>query len=121
MDTYKLYEEIRFDMCYLAQYSTRKGTFADQNLEDDVPKEEKARRWHKLNDLLRQCALEGHKPFEGKTVEVLVEKYENGMCEGRSEHFKFVTFKSPEDLTGKIIKVEILRGREWQLVGGNTW
>jgi len=116
-ETYKLFEDIEWDMAYLAQYSTRKGTFADKHLDDNVSNEEKKRRWHKLNTLLKAMALKNHKIFEGKIVEVLVEKCENGICEGRSEHFKTTLFPSDKDLVGQLIKVYVEKGREWQLEG----
>lgn len=117
MDSYRLLEEIKWDMAYHAQYSTRSGTFADKYLNDDVPKEVKKDRWHRLNDLLKKVSFEKHKAFEGKEVEVLVEKCAKGHCEGRNEHSKIVHFKSDENLTGKLVKVKILKGREWLLEG----
>ena len=117
MDTYRLFEDIQWDMCYLSQYSTRIGTFANQNMDDDITPEVKAERWHKMNKLLKKYALKGHKVFEGKDVEVLVEKCKNGKCEGRSEHFKTALFDSSEDLTGTLQKMHVELGREWQLEG----
>ena len=110
MDTYRLYEDVRWDMCYLAKYSQRKGTFAAQNLDDNISIEDKKRRYHKLNVVLKQCALEGHQRFEGKEVEVLVEKWKDGMCEGKTEHFKTTFFPSIKDLTGEIVKVKVATG-----------
>ncbi|MBU1446101.1 tRNA (N6-isopentenyl adenosine(37)-C2)-methylthiotransferase MiaB [Patescibacteria group bacterium] len=117
METCKLFEDIEWDMAYLAQYSNRKGTFAWKNLQDNVSLSDKKKRWHKLNIILKAYALKKHKIFEGKTVEVLVEKYGNGICEGRSEHFKTTLFPSDENLIGKLVKVYVERGREWQLEG----
>jgi tRNA-2-methylthio-N6-dimethylallyladenosine synthase len=117
MDTYRLFEEVQWDMAYLAQYSTRLGTFADRNLVDDIMQDVKKKRWHRLNDLLTGVAREKNKIFEGKIVEVLVEKYEGGKCEGRSEHFKTVIFPSEKDLTGQLKKVKVIKGREWLLEG----
>jgi tRNA-2-methylthio-N6-dimethylallyladenosine synthase len=117
MDTYNLFKEIEWDMGYLAQYSVRKGTFAATNLKDDVPTRDKKDRWYRLNKLLKEMAFKKHKVFDGKTVEVLVEKYSKGICEGRSEHYKTVTFKSKKDLTGQLVKVKVLKTREWLLEG----
>lgn len=117
MDTWKLFEDIKWDMCYLSQYSERVGTFASQNMDDDITPEVKAERWHRLNVILKKYALEGHKVFEGKDVEVLVEKCKNGKCEGRSEHFKTVIFDSDKNLVGTLQKVHVDLGREWQLEG----
>lgn len=116
-DTVKLYKDINWDMCYLSQYSERTGTFASKNLPDNVPREEKNRRWHELNEILKQIARQQNQKFKGQTVEVLVEKCRKGICEGRSEHFKTVTFPSKEDCTGKIVKVRVDNPREWLLEG----
>ncbi|MBN1495033.1 tRNA (N6-isopentenyl adenosine(37)-C2)-methylthiotransferase MiaB [Candidatus Peregrinibacteria bacterium] len=116
-DTYNLFMETEWDMAYLAQYSVRKGTFASKHLKDDVPSDVKKQRWNALNDLLKKVSLKKHKVFDKKIVEVLVEKYLKGICEGRSEHFKTVTFKSDKDLTGQLVKVKILKAREWLLEG----
>lgn len=116
-DTYKLFEEIRWDMAYLAQYSPRKGTFSASNLKDDVPREIKKKRWHKLNKLLKQTSHEKNKVFFDKTVNVLVEKHDGKNCYGRSEHFKNVKFKSAKDLKGNLVPVKITAAKEWFLQG----
>ncbi|MFC1810131.1 tRNA (N6-isopentenyl adenosine(37)-C2)-methylthiotransferase MiaB [Patescibacteria group bacterium] len=116
-DTISLYKDVHWDMCYLSKYSDRIGTFASSNLPDDVSREDKADRWHRLNEVLKQIAREQNQKFKGRTVEVLVEKCRKGICEGRSEHFKTVTFTSSEDLTGQIVKVKVLNPREWLLEG----
>lgn len=116
-DTYKLFEEIRWDMAYLAQYSPRKGTFSASNLKDDVPNEIKKKRWQKLNKLLKQTSHEKNKLFSGKTVNVLVEKHDGENCYGRSEHFKNVKFRSDTDLTGDLVPVKITTTKEWFLGG----
>jgi tRNA-2-methylthio-N6-dimethylallyladenosine synthase len=116
-DTYELFKEIKWDMAYIAQYSPRKGTFSAENLNDDVNKDVKKQRWHKLNSLLKDISYEKNKEFEGKNVKVLVENYKNGISAGRSEHFKNVKFSSDTDLTGKLVNVNIERAREWLLEG----
>jgi tRNA-2-methylthio-N6-dimethylallyladenosine synthase len=117
MDTYKLFEDLEWDMAFLAQYSNRIGTFASQQMDDDISAEVKRERWHKLNKFLKKSAFKSHKVFEGKDVEVLVEKYKNGVCEGTNKHFKTVLFDCDKDLTGTLQKVHVERGREWQLEG----
>lgn len=116
-DTYNLFKEIEWDMAYIAQYSPREGTFSAMNFEDDVSKEVKKQRWHKLNKLLKETSHKKNKKFEGKTVKVLVENFEKGYCRGRDENFKNVKFKSEKDLTGKIVEVKIDKAREWLLNG----
>lgn len=117
LDTVKLYEDIKWDMCYLSQYSERIGTFAHKNIPDDVDREEKNKRWHRLNEILKRIAREQNQKFKDRIVEVLVEKCRKGICEGRNEHFKTVTFSSDQNLIGRLVKVKILNPREWLLEG----
>lgn len=50
-NTVKLIRKIKFDKAYIAQYSPRRGTIADQ-LKNNVPKEEKKRRWKILDEMI---------------------------------------------------------------------
>jgi tRNA-2-methylthio-N6-dimethylallyladenosine synthase len=50
--------ECQFDFAFIARYSPRHGTIADQKYEDDISPEEKARRWTILNDILRETVRE---------------------------------------------------------------
>ncbi|MBI2638213.1 tRNA (N6-isopentenyl adenosine(37)-C2)-methylthiotransferase MiaB [Candidatus Peregrinibacteria bacterium] len=116
-ETCALFEEVRWDMAYLAQYSMRKFTAAYRTMKDDITRSEKERRWHRLNDILTRVSLEKHRTFVGKTVEVLVERCENGMCEGRSEHFKRTQFKGTPELIGRIVSVKVTEAFEWYMKG----
>lgn len=116
-ETCELFEQIRWDMAYIAQYSMRKFTAAYRTMKDDVPRKEKERRWHKLNEILTRISHEKHKKFIGKTVKVLVEKCVKGICEGRSEHFKRTQFKGNKQLIGQIVPVKITDAGEWHLTG----
>ncbi len=116
-NTYALFDEIGFDHAYLAQYSQRKGTFAAKNIEDDIPRDTKKERWHRLNDLLRKHSSLKHQQYLNKEVKVLVESQEDNRCIGRSEHFKTVEFESRKQLVGKIVPVKITESLEWILKG----
>jgi tRNA-2-methylthio-N6-dimethylallyladenosine synthase len=50
-NTLKLFREIGFNMAYISKYSPRPGTLA-AGMKDNVPREEKERRWKILNDIL---------------------------------------------------------------------
>ncbi|MBT3729720.1 hypothetical protein HOB94_05520 [bacterium] len=50
--TVDAFKECKFDFTYNARYSVRKGTIAEKIYPDDISNEEKAIRWHKLNDEL---------------------------------------------------------------------
>lgn len=108
-NTYKMYEELQFDMCFLARYSPRKGTYSQLKLKDDVPAKIKATRWHKLNNLLVKIMKEKHSTFVGKEVEVLVEKQDGEKCSGRTPHNKEVHFKSDQPLIGELVSVKITK------------
>ncbi|MBU1992360.1 MAG: tRNA (N6-isopentenyl adenosine(37)-C2)-methylthiotransferase MiaB [Patescibacteria group bacterium] len=115
--TCKMFEKAEFDHAYISRYSPRMGTVSAKTMEDDVSGEEKARRWHRLNDLLKRTAKRNLKKHIGKKVNVLVEKWEDGVCNGRSEYFKEVQFGGSEKMVGKIVPVEITGHKEWILTG----
>lgn len=119
MDTYDLFKRVEFDMSYTARFSPRRGTAAQKLMTDDVSREEKARRWHMLNDLLKEISIRKHAAFVGQTLEVLVETYdaETKIAEGRTPHFKKTQFSYPSDPTGKFINVKITESAMWSLVG----
>jgi tRNA-2-methylthio-N6-dimethylallyladenosine synthase len=115
-NTVKLFEEIRFDMGYIAKYSPRPGTVAEK-MEDNVPKEEKERRWEILTEILKETALEKNKTFIGKEIEILPEEFKKGFLIGKSRHYKTVKFKGNKNLIGKFVKVKIIDALPWGLKG----
>ena len=119
-DTCAMYEEIGFDMAYLSRYSPRKGTYAAKKMKDNVTGAIKARRWHKLNAILKKYALKNNERFVGREVEVLIEKQTKDELVGRSKEFKEVhveKFLKSKKWTGKVVNVKITRVREWELYG----
>lgn len=122
-ETVELFKKVRWDMIYFSPYSMRKFTAAHRTMKDDVPSAEKSRRWHVINNLLNEISLEKHKKFEGKNVNVLVERYlKGGLCEGYSEHYKRTQFpvKSAAEgkkLIGQIVPVKVKKGLKWNLRG----
>jgi tRNA-2-methylthio-N6-dimethylallyladenosine synthase len=103
-------------MAYIAQFSPRPGTGAER-MKDDVPKEEKERRWKILTEILKENALEKNKKFIGKEIEVLPEEYENEFLIGKSRHHKSVKISSKINLIGNFVKVKILDAMPWGLKG----
>lgn len=87
--TRELLSEIEFDVVHLAQYSTRRGTYAADHWPDDVPADEKRRRINNLLELQRQIARRRAERWVGRTVEVLVEGADElGRPFGRSRQGK---------------------------------
>lgn len=118
-NTVKAYNDVRWDMAYLARYSPRKGTVSWKAFKDDVSREKKAERWHKLNKLLEACSREYNESMVGKTLEVLVEKFDNetGLAEGKSRENKIVQFPGAPDLIGHVVNVKITNALTWTLKG----
>jgi tRNA-2-methylthio-N6-dimethylallyladenosine synthase len=115
-NTIKLFKEIKYDMAYIAKYSPRAGTAAAK-LKDNVPREEKERRYKILTEILKQTALENNKKYIGKEIEALTKEYKNGFLIGKTRNYKTVKFEGGEDLVGKFVKVKIINALYWGLKG----
>jgi tRNA-2-methylthio-N6-dimethylallyladenosine synthase len=116
-DTVELYKKCDFDIAFLAKYSPRSGTPAFKALKDDVPKEEKERRWRVLQKLMEETVSRKNQKYLGQTVEVLIESYMDGLCSGNSREMKLTQFPGTADLVGKIVNVKIKEAKEWILKG----
>ncbi len=115
--TYRLLEELRFDMVHVAAYSPRPGTPAER-LADDVPPEEKERRRKAVDRLQEQIVGEINARLLGQTVEVLVEGRHKGKWRGRTRTNKLVFFKvDSQDRTGHLVRVRITRTGPWSMQG----
>ena len=109
MDTYRLMEELQFDMAHIARYSVRPGTPAARNLEDDVPEEEKERRRVAREALLNESLEKKHAALAGTTVELLVEGKSGRRWLGRTPQNKVVLIEDAQDLGGRIVQATITR------------
>lgn len=115
--TYDLLDELKMDVAHLARYSPRPGTLADRKMEDDVPSEEKMRRFRALEALQEQIAGEINRGHIGETVDVLVEEKHRGKWKGRTRTNKLVFFESNHALRGQIIPVKIEWAGPWSMRG----
>ena len=116
-NTYTLLDELRMDVAHLARYSPRSGTYAARILEDDVPEEEKMRRFRILETLQEEIATEINAQLLGKTVSVLFEGQKRGRWRGRTPTNKLVFVDSPESLLGQERDVQIEWTGPWSLIG----
>ncbi len=119
--TLQLFNDVKFDMAYISQYSLRSGTAASKLYTDDIPKATKTAREVELNDLLASLALTYHQQFVDQTIKVLVENslkrdtiYRN---KAKNSEFKTITFDSTENLTGQFVQVKIVKAKAWGLEG----
>lgn len=113
--TYRLLEELRFDMVHVAAYSPRRGTPAER-LPDDVPAEEKERRRRAVDDLQERIVGEINAKLLGSNVEVLVEDRHRGKWRGRSRTNKLVFFDIDDAARqGELVRVRITHTGPWSL------
>jgi len=115
-NTCKLFEDIKFDMAYINQYSSREGTAAAK-FKDNVSKIEKKRRDKVLTQILTKTALANNKKLVGKTLDVLVDNKKGDMWMGKTRGFKVVKFKSNLNLLGRFVKVKITSAGNFGLQG----
>ena len=108
-NTRKAMEEFKYNMAYIAQYSVREGAVASR-WEDDVPKEVKRQRYHRLTEELMKHSLVYNQALVGTTVKMLVEDYDrkNGYLTGHTEGKIVIRFAShDENLIGQIVNVKV--------------
>jgi tRNA-2-methylthio-N6-dimethylallyladenosine synthase len=115
--TLEMLDEFRFDVVHVAMYSPRPGTVAATEMTDDVPREEKRRRLHAVEDLQKRIASEINAGYLGQTVEVLVEGTAKGRWYGRTRTNKLVHFADNRPLAGRLVDVEITSTEPWYLEG----
>jgi tRNA-2-methylthio-N6-dimethylallyladenosine synthase len=116
-ETLDLLAEVRFDIVHVACYSSRAGTIAARELEDNVPAEEKKRRRGEVERLQETIAAEINGRLLGETVEVLVEGRKKGRWHGRSRSGKIVFFSNPANCLGKLMNIIIEKTSPWSLQG----
>lgn len=113
-----LYQQVEFDMAYLAQYSVRIGTQAAKRFKDDVPKQEKKKREKILNDLVTKIALKKNKALVRKNVPVLVENIQKGVLIGKTDTYKNIhVIGGSKELIGKFINPKVTKALAWGLEG----
>lgn len=114
-DTYQLLEDLRLDVAHLARYSPRTGTYSARMLEDNVPQEEKMRRFRLLEKLQERISGEINAQLLHQTTRVLFEEKNRGRWRGRTPTNKLVFVESEQDLSGQEIDVEITWTGPWSM------
>ncbi len=116
-ETYDILEELRLDKIHLARYSPRPGTVSARRMEDDVPDEEKRRRFHLIEALQKEILQEKMRDYLGKTVEVLVEGKQKGRWRSRNPQNKLVFFNHPDNQRGKMLPIRVTHAGPWSMSG----
>jgi len=120
-------KEARFERLGAFRYSEEEGTWGAENLKDDVPEEEKQRRYDALMSLQAGISADFNQSRVGSELRVLVDAVLDGRLICRSE------FESPEvdgeivvscpegtdmsALIGSFINVRITEAGDYDLIG----
>lgn len=115
--TADLLAELRLDVAHLARYSPRPGTLAARRMPDDVPADEKERRFRLLEEQQAGIAAEINARLVGHRVDVLVEEQVRGRWKGRTRTNKLVFFEAAGDWRGRLVPVQVEWAGPWSLIG----
>jgi tRNA-2-methylthio-N6-dimethylallyladenosine synthase len=113
--TADLLAELKLDVAHLARYSPRQGTVAERRLPDDVPDEEKWRRFRLLEEQQEAIVSEINARLLGEQVEVLFEEKVRGRWRGRTPTNKLVFLESDKDLRGQVRPVVVTWTGPWSM------
>lgn len=115
--TLDLLAELKLDKVHLARYSPRPHTVSARTMPDDVPDEEKHRRFQVIDETQATILAEINSHSLGKTLPVLVEENHKGKWRGRTPQNKLVFFEDAADWKGKVADVEITWTGPWTMQG----
>jgi tRNA-2-methylthio-N6-dimethylallyladenosine synthase len=116
-NTVQILRELNPDMTHLARYSPRKGTYSATEMEDDVPADEKMRRFRIIEKLQEEFSARINQQYLGRTVPILFEDKSRSRWRGRTPTNKIVFVESDQDLRGKIMDVRITWAGPWSMLG----
>jgi ribosomal protein S12 methylthiotransferase len=112
--------EIRFDRVGTFQFSFEPGT-SSEPLGDPVPPEVKQERLERLMELQQNISLQVNQSYVGKTLDVLVEGYGDGLSVGRSyrdaPEIDGMVLVEGKAKVGEIVPVKITGAMAYDLTG----
>ncbi len=115
--TYDLLAELKLDMVHLARYSPRKGTVSQRTMADDVPNDEKWRRFRAIEKLQEAVQREIYASYQDRTVPILFEEKLKKRWKGRTPTNKLVFVETERDLLGRVLPVRITWTGPWSARG----
>ena len=115
-------KRVQFSFSYTAIFSARKNTPAEKMKDDFISSEEKKRRFHEFDKIIKESVENIRAPYIGKSLEVLVESSEpmkDGLYKntGRSREYFEVVFQSGRNYIGQEVDVTIEKHRGYTLYG----
>ena len=112
--------EIRFDRAGAFPFSFEPGT-SSEPLGDPVPPEVKQERYERLMELQQNISLQVNQSYVGKTLDVLVEGYGDGLSIGRSyrdaPEIDGMVLMEGKAKVGEIVPVKITGAMVYDLAG----
>lgn len=107
---------MRPDMTHVARYSPRPGTLSARSMADDVPDEEKMRRFRVIEELQERITTEINHAYLGAKVPVLFEEKNKDRWRGRTPTNKLVFAESAQDLRGQVRDAAITWAGPWSMI-----
>lgn len=112
--------EIRFDRAGAFTFSFEPGT-SSEPLGDPLPPEVKQERYERFMEIQQNISLQVNQSHAGKTFDVLVEGYNNGLSVGRSyrdaPEIDGMVFIEGQEKVGEIVPVKITGAMTYDLAG----
>ncbi len=118
--TISLMKEVGYEYAFMFKYSDRPGTFAHENLVDDIPEELKTARLTEIINLQTKLSAASNTRDVGKEFEVLVEGESKRSAEqmfGRTSHNKVVVFDRHDIKVGDYVTVKVTSCSSATLLG----
>jgi tRNA-2-methylthio-N6-dimethylallyladenosine synthase len=115
-ETLALLERVEFNVIHAAAYSPRPGTYAERKMEDDIPREVKKERLQAVEALHAASAGRHNESLVGRSLQVLVEREEQGRSSGRTRGGQIVHFDAVKKV-GRLVDVVIDEATPWSLQG----
>ncbi len=103
-NTYEFLKEVNFSKIHVFPYSRRKGTPADL-MDNQIPEDIKKKRVKKVLELSKELENNYMNKFINKELEILVEKYEDGIVFGHTSNYIGIKAKGTCKDVNKLIKV----------------
>ena len=117
---YDFVNEIRFDRVGAFQFSFEPGT-TSAPLGDPVPASVKQERYERLMELQQNISLQVNQSYVGKTLDVLIEGFDNGISIGRSyrdaPEIDGMVLVEGKAKVGEIVPVRISGAMAYDLTG----
>lgn len=122
-ELYEFVREMKFERLGVFPYSYEEDTYCDKHYQDDVPEEVKRDRAERIMAL--QAGISGalNHTLIGKTIRVLVDRWEDGYYIGRSEHDSpevdpEIWIETEAELkSGEFYEVQITGAEDYDLYG----